>query len=181
MYVLNRTPSSAVPGITPFEAWFGYKPDVSNLCIFGSLAYVHVQRDKRGSSLGSHMEKCIFLGYPEGVKGWRFYNPVTKRIVISERAIFDERFQPGLKNWNSTLSLHPNPPIPLNAPPSVPLESEAAPEIDIPSLVAQDVPAPRLWGEEDLPQAAQDEHAVPPEMPDPQLPPNAPDVPPELH
>lgn len=75
--------------------------------------------------------------------------------------------------------MHPNPPIPLNALPSAHLESEAAPEIDIPPLVAQDVPAPRLWGEEDLPQAAQDEHAVPPEMPDPQLPQNAPDAPPE--
>lgn len=36
-----------------------------------------------------------------------------------------------------------------------------------------------LGEEEDLPQAAQDEHAVPPEMPDPQLPQNAPNVPPE--
>ena len=38
------------------------------------------------------MEKCIFIGYPEGYKGWKFYNPVTKKVIISERADFDERY-----------------------------------------------------------------------------------------
>ena len=37
------------------------------------------------------MEKCVFIGYPQGYRGWRFYNPVTK-VVISERADFDERY-----------------------------------------------------------------------------------------
>jgi hypothetical protein len=36
------------------------------------------------------MEKCVFIGYPQGYKGWKFYNPVTKKVVISERADFDE-------------------------------------------------------------------------------------------
>ena len=44
------------------------------------------------------MEKCIFIGYPEGYKGWKFYNPTTKKTIISERADFDERYFPGLKN-----------------------------------------------------------------------------------
>src|SRR6266404_4258343 len=38
------------------------------------------------------MEKCVFIGYPQGYKGWKFYNPVTKKVIISERADFDERF-----------------------------------------------------------------------------------------
>ncbi len=42
------------------------------------------------------LEKCIFVGYPSGYKGWQFYNPVTKKFIISERAIFDERSFPGL-------------------------------------------------------------------------------------
>ena len=42
------------------------------------------------------MEKCIFVGYPEGYKAWRFYNPNTRKVIISERAEFDERYFPGL-------------------------------------------------------------------------------------
>ena len=54
---------------------------------------MHIQKDKR-AGLGSHMEKCVFIGYPQGYKGWKFYNPTTKKVVISERADFDERYFP---------------------------------------------------------------------------------------
>jgi hypothetical protein len=35
--------------------------------------HFHIQKDKR-TEIGSHMEKCVFIG---------FYNPTTKRTVIS--------------------------------------------------------------------------------------------------
>ena len=41
------------------------------------------------------MEKCIFMGYPDGYKGWKFYNPITKKVIISERADFDEWYTYG--------------------------------------------------------------------------------------
>ena len=44
------------------------------------------------------MEKAVFIGYPTGYKGWKFYNPATQKVVISERAIFDEQHFPGLKH-----------------------------------------------------------------------------------
>ena len=91
VHILNRCDSSAVKGATPFEIWHKRKPDVSHLRVWGCLAYVHIQKDKR-SSLGPHMEKCIFIGYPDGYKGWRFYNPKTKKVIISEWADFDERY-----------------------------------------------------------------------------------------
>lgn len=91
VHVHNRCESSAVEK-TPYEMLFKQKPDVSHLKVWGCLAYVHVQKDKRASNLSSHMEKCIFIGYPEGYKGWQFYNPKTKKVVISERADFDERY-----------------------------------------------------------------------------------------
>jgi hypothetical protein len=42
------------------------------------------------------MEKCIFVGYPEGYKAWRFYNPQSRKFTICERAEFDETCFPGL-------------------------------------------------------------------------------------
>ncbi|KAJ8884040.1 hypothetical protein PR048_015897 [Dryococelus australis] len=37
-YLLNRNPSVTVES-TPAELWFGKKPDLSNLILFGALAY----------------------------------------------------------------------------------------------------------------------------------------------
>ena len=57
------------------------------LCVWGCTAYVLIQRDKRPlRSLGTHMEKCIFIGYPPAYKGWKFYSPRSKKVMISERA-----------------------------------------------------------------------------------------------
>jgi transposase InsO family protein len=68
VHVWNRLPTAALPHMTPYEAWYKRKPDVSYLRVWGCTAYVYVQKDKR-KSLAPHMEKCIFLGYPDGYKG----------------------------------------------------------------------------------------------------------------
>jgi len=109
VHVLNRCPTS---GATPYECWHGKKPGVSHLRVWGCLAclaYVHIQRDKR-SKFDSHMEKCVFVGYPDGYKGWKFYNPETRKVIISERADFDERYtydgkllREGVENTNPEL------------------------------------------------------------------------------
>jgi len=92
--MLNRCSTSAVKNATPYELWNGKKPSVGHLQVWGCVAYVHIQRDKR-SKLDPHMEKC---GYPKGYKSWGFYNPETKKIIISEQADFDERY-----NYKRTL------------------------------------------------------------------------------
>ena len=93
IHTSNRLFTSALPDSTPHEAFYGTKPNLSMLRVWGCTAYVLIQRDKRLlGSLGTHMEKCVFLGYPQGYKGWKFYNPVTKKLVISERADFDEHY-----------------------------------------------------------------------------------------
>ena len=104
IHVWNKTPTSAVPGKTPHQTFYGTKPDISMLRVWGCVAYVHIQKDKRdGGSLGSHMEKCIFIGYPSDYKGWKFYNPVSKKLVISECAQFDERYFLGIKESTPTI------------------------------------------------------------------------------
>ncbi|OCH87082.1 hypothetical protein OBBRIDRAFT_736776 [Obba rivulosa] len=46
------------------------------------------------------MQKCIVIGYPEGYKGWKLYNSETKKVIISERAEFDECYFLGLRGTN---------------------------------------------------------------------------------
>src|SRR5258708_23035661 len=38
------------------------------------------------------MQKCTFIGYPTGYKGWKFWDMASKNTIISERANFDERY-----------------------------------------------------------------------------------------
>ena len=97
IYVLNRCPTSTLKGMTPYEAAYKRKLNVSNLRVWRCTAYVYIQKDKR-KQFEPRMEKCIFIGYPEGYKGWKFYNPRTKKAIISERADFDECYFPGLKH-----------------------------------------------------------------------------------
>src|ERR1700679_3880994 len=112
VHIWNRCSTTSLASKTPYELWHRKTPDVSHLRVWGCTAYVHVQKDKR-TGIGSHMEKCVFVGYPDGYKGWMFYNPTTKRTVISERAEFDERYCPGLKHTPLT-------PEPFEPPPSTP-------------------------------------------------------------
>lgn len=69
-YLVNRSPSTALNMKTPMEAWTGQKQDYSNLRVFGSVAYAHINQGK----LEPRAEKCIMLGYPEGVKGHRLWS-----------------------------------------------------------------------------------------------------------
>jgi len=106
IHVLNRSPSSAVKGVTPYEAWFNRKPSVSHFRVFGCQAYAHVQKNKR-LSFESKTRRCIFIGYPPDFKGWKLYDPSTQNILISRDVIFDEHTMPGTKSSHSDLPYHP--------------------------------------------------------------------------
>ena len=41
VYIMNRTPTTAVHGMTPEERFTGKKLDVSHLKVFECIAYVH--------------------------------------------------------------------------------------------------------------------------------------------
>ncbi|GKU96667.1 hypothetical protein SLEP1_g9878 [Rubroshorea leprosula] len=99
-YIQNCSPTVALHHQTPFEAWHGWKPKVTHFKIFGCLAYVHVPSQKR-TKFEENSVKCIFLGYSDETKGYRFYNPITKKLLISRDVIFDEN---NSWNWNEKKS-----------------------------------------------------------------------------
>ena len=95
LHVLNLSPTSALKDKTPYKAFHLKKPSVDHLCVFGCRAYVHVQRDKC-KALQPKSEHCIFLGYPLDYRGWKCYNPLTKKVVISRDVVFVESELPGV-------------------------------------------------------------------------------------
>jgi hypothetical protein len=50
---------------------------------------LEVQRTK----LDNRSVKCILLGVSEESKGYRLFNPITKKVVISRDVIFEEEKQ----------------------------------------------------------------------------------------
>jgi transposase InsO family protein len=89
VYTLNRV-SSSKSSSTPYQLWFGQKPDVSHLRIFGSVAYVHVPKVNR-QKLDPKSQKCIFVGYSTYQKAYRCWSPTDRKIKISRDVIFDEQ------------------------------------------------------------------------------------------
>lgn len=87
-YIQNRLSSVSV-NKTPFELWFGRPPNLSHIRIFGSAAYVHVEKQKR-KKLDDVAVKCILVGYSEESKAFRLLNTDTNNIIISRNVKFLE-------------------------------------------------------------------------------------------
>ncbi|GJZ28932.1 retrovirus-related pol polyprotein from transposon TNT 1-94 [Tanacetum coccineum] len=87
--ILNMCQSKILDNKTPQEAWNGLKPTVSHLRVFGSITYVYVLSQKR-SKLDDRNEKHVFVGYDKQSKGYKLYNPITRKVVVSRDVEFDE-------------------------------------------------------------------------------------------
>ena len=69
-FMLNRAPSKSVE-TTPYELWFGKKPKLSFLKVWGCDAYV---RKLHPDKLEPKSEKCLFIGYPKEIVGYTLYH-----------------------------------------------------------------------------------------------------------
>jgi hypothetical protein len=82
VYILNRSPTKALEGRAPYEAWHGRKPAVSHLRVFGCLAFAkelgHVSKLDDTSTPG------VFIGYVEGSKAYHILDP--RHNVCARRA-----------------------------------------------------------------------------------------------
>ena len=89
-YIRNRCPTSAISSdCTPYELWHGKKPSLDHLRVFGCKAYVHIPDQKR-SKLDAKSKPCVFIGYSDISKAYRFYDPASPSVIESRDAIFDE-------------------------------------------------------------------------------------------
>jgi len=85
--LINTIPSSHSSGLSPFEKLYGYVPDYSSFRVFGCTCFVlhpHVERNK----LSSRSAICVFLGYGEGKRRYRCFDPITQKLYVSRHVVF---------------------------------------------------------------------------------------------
>ncbi|GKB86161.1 zinc finger, CCHC-type containing protein [Tanacetum coccineum] len=79
VYHLNRLPSKSLPDITPYEAWYGKKPNLEHLKIFSCVVFAkctsgHIKK------LDDRSKKMVYFGVEDGTKGNQLYDPQDKKL-----------------------------------------------------------------------------------------------------
>ena len=121
---------------------FGSSPSYDSLRVFGCVCFVLLQDHER-NKLQSSSRLCCFLGYGIGKKGYRCYDPISKRLRVSRHVVFWEH-----KMFYQLPHVHVSPipsidPLPDLPPPPPPLVSESPPPIsDVSSHAFDKLPTP---------------------------------------
>lgn len=86
-YIINRSPTLILDDKIPSELWTNFRPNISNLRVFGSTAYFHKPKHIR-NKFYDKPKKCIIVGYNE--RGYRHFDVENKKILIGRDVIFNE-------------------------------------------------------------------------------------------
>jgi hypothetical protein len=103
VYLRNLSPTSSLNSKTPHEVWFGTKPSVTHLRVFGEVAYALIPKHKR-TKLDAKAELRVFVGYGHvtGTKGWKLLDPFSDRVSTTSdvRFLHQPVFLPSIRNQN---------------------------------------------------------------------------------
>ena len=89
VFLKNRLPTKAVNNETPFEAWYGYKPQMHFLKVFGCLCFAYVPQVRR-EKLYKKAIVGIFIGYSIVSKAYKLFQLNFETITISRDMHFME-------------------------------------------------------------------------------------------
>jgi hypothetical protein len=82
-HLINRMPSVVLNQDSPFSVLYPERAPFSlNPRVFGYVSFVHVL-DPGCDKLSPRAHKCIFLKYSRTQKGYRCYNPKSRRYFVS--------------------------------------------------------------------------------------------------
>lgn len=88
--ILNKLPTRALSGVTPYEAWSKVKPDIGHVRFFGCLAHMKITA-VHAKKLDDRSKVVINLGKEPRTKAYRLYDHVRKSVYVSRDVIIEEQ------------------------------------------------------------------------------------------
>ena len=74
---------------SPYEKLFKRTSDYTRIKVIGCICFSYL-RNYNMTKFDGKTFPCVFIGYSSLHKGYRYLNPMTKRVYISRHVIFDE-------------------------------------------------------------------------------------------
>lgn len=84
-YISNRVLTST-RATTPHELWFGRKPNLNNLRVFGQHAAA--MKINKSGKFDEKATRMRFVGYTDNHQTYKFFDPISNKIFMSTDAIF---------------------------------------------------------------------------------------------
>jgi len=101
-YIRNRCLTSGTTlNLTPYELFYGEKPDLSNLRVFGSKCIAHNLDLKK--KLDPRGKEGIFVGYTDWAHSYVIYLPQENKTILSRTVKFFERNEDISKSSSSDM------------------------------------------------------------------------------
>ncbi|KAG7544005.1 Zinc finger CCHC-type [Arabidopsis thaliana x Arabidopsis arenosa] len=132
VFLINRIPSVLLENMSPYEKLLKKKPQYSFLRSFGCLCYVStLQKDR--NKFSPRAEKCVFLGYSTGYKGYKVLHLDTNIVSVSRNVIFHENEFP----FKTDIQYMPKPDIFNDTILPLPVNIDSHVSVEVSSVVPQ--------------------------------------------
>ena len=97
-YIRNHVPTRALPGTTPFQKFWGYKPDLQWLRPFGCLAFTLIHKELRRSKFEATALPGVMLGFSEKHSAYKIMLTGDRSFKIAWDVRFYEDVFPYRRN-----------------------------------------------------------------------------------